>query len=105
MTPELHSLGYEDKEKSGSIAEQRRSLVDSTEGDAETLYASKYGVFGSVLDKLLATGIEARGIERVPEDQRDSKHTWNKYVLSGRVQSTADFSLKPFLVVVGFYLC
>ena len=44
----------------------------------ESFYVSKYGALGPVLQKLFASGVEARGVERVPEDQCDPKHTWNK---------------------------
>ncbi|EJD03007.1 uncharacterized protein FOMMEDRAFT_156365 [Fomitiporia mediterranea MF3/22] len=46
----------------------------------ETFYASKYGALGPMFAKLFDSGVEARGIERVPEDQRDPKNTWNKSV-------------------------
>lgn len=47
----------------------------------ETYYVERYGArFGLLLGKLFASGVEARGVERVPEDQRTMKNAWNKCV-------------------------
>ena len=55
-----------------------QQVVGVKEEAPETFYVSKYGVLGPWLAKLFASGVEARGIERVPEDQRDMKNSWNK---------------------------
>ncbi len=41
---------------------------------------ARYGKVGSVIKFMLASGVEARGVERVPEDQRETKNMWNKCV-------------------------
>lgn len=41
---------------------------------------ARYGALGPVMQRLFASGVEARGIERVPESERESKNIWNKYV-------------------------
>lgn len=52
----------------------------------ETYYVERYGArVGPLLGKLFASGVEARGVERVPEDQRTMKNAWNKCVLGGVV--------------------
>lgn len=38
----------------------------------------RYGRLGPFLAKLFESGVEARGVERVPEDQRETKNMWNK---------------------------
>ena len=69
------SQDVEDKEKLDGTSVQQ--VVGVKEEAPETFYVSKYGVLGPLLAKLFASGVEARGIERVPEDQRDMKNSWN----------------------------
>ena len=52
--------------------------VSEVEEDPSKFYVQRFGRLGGVLEKLFASGVEARGIERVPEDQRDTKRMWNK---------------------------
>jgi hypothetical protein len=52
--------------------------VSQVEEDPSKAYVERFGRFGGFLDKLFASGVEARGIERVPEDQRDPRRLWNK---------------------------
>jgi len=40
--------------------------------------AKRFGAFGPLLSKLFKSGVEARGVERVPENQRETKNFWNK---------------------------
>ncbi|KAH8119369.1 permease for cytosine/purines uracil thiamine allantoin [Phellopilus nigrolimitatus] len=82
-----HSSSDVEKEKSlnGDDVEQGQVVHpvdrDNVKEEApDTYYVTKYGFLGPVLSKLFASGVEARGVERVPEDQRDSKNTWNKSV-------------------------
>ena len=42
---------------------------------------ARYGKVGSFIRFMLASGVEARGVERVPEDERETKNMWKKYVL------------------------
>lgn len=44
--------------------------------------AERFGVFAPVMEKLFDYGVEARGVERVLENERDPKLLWNKYVYS-----------------------
>lgn len=72
-----------DKEKylDGVSPEHQPAFVDVVKVKDEapdTYYVNKYGPLGPILAKLFASGVEARGVERVPEDQREEKHTWNK---------------------------
>ena len=39
---------------------------------------ARYGKLGPIMQRLFASGVEARGVERVPEDQRTTKNMWNK---------------------------
>lgn len=70
---------YEDKEK-GSVGEdvQVQHRVVNAEVAPDDVIISRYRFMGPVLSKLFASGVEARGVERVPEDQRETKNTWNK---------------------------
>ena len=63
-----------DKEK-GFPVDDAAHPVDVAPEDA---IVRRYGRFGPVLAKLFASGVEARGVERVPEDQRETKNMWNK---------------------------
>jgi len=47
----------------------------------ESYYVERFGRFGPFLEKLFANGVEARGIERVPEDQRTMKNSWNNLLM------------------------
>ena len=60
------------------MATAEHHIVGVKEEAPESFYVSKYGALGPVLQKLFVSGVEARGAERVPEDQRDPKHTSNK---------------------------
>ena len=50
------------------------------EENPEEAIATRFGAFGPFLARLFANGVEARGVERVPEDQRETKNMWNKFV-------------------------
>lgn len=79
------------------------------ESAPEAVLVSRYGSFGlgRLMAKLFASGVEARGVERVPEDQRDGEFAWNKYVVAlcliiitdiGRVQSFDVVVSSPYLL-------
>ena len=53
---------------------------------------------GGLLSKLFASGVEARGVECVPEDQRETKNTWNKYVNWSQAFSGVDLDTPPSTV-------
>ena len=50
------------------------------EDDPQQAIVSRFGALGPWLDRLFASGVEARGVERVPESERETKNVWNKYV-------------------------
>lgn len=54
---------------------------------------ARYGKLGSILQKVFASGVEARGVERVPENEREYKNMWNKYVLCSDVQCICTMTL------------
>lgn len=68
----------EDKEKASIVHD---NVLDAAPDDAviANRYA-RYGAFGPIMQRIFASGVEARGVERVPEDQRETKNTWNKCV-------------------------
>lgn len=72
-----HSL--ENKEK-GSFEPDVEVYHRVVEAAPDDVIVSRFGFMGGFLSKLFASGVEARGVERVPEDQRETKNTWNKYV-------------------------
>ncbi|KAH9942946.1 purine-cytosine permease [Amylocystis lapponica] len=54
--------------------------VNVQESAPDAVLVKRYGRFGPILERLFARGVEARGVERVPEDQRETKNAWNKSV-------------------------
>lgn len=58
----------------------RETTIPVAEADPEEVLVKRYGRLGPLLSKLFASGVEARGVERVPEDQRETKNMWNKCV-------------------------
>lgn len=65
---------YEDKEQN---LETRQPVEEVSPDD---VIINRFSFMGPVLSKLFASGVEARGVERVPEDQRENKNMWNKCV-------------------------
>lgn len=70
---------FEDKEK-GSFEQDVGVQHRVVEAAPDDVIVSRFGFMGGFLSKMFASGVEARGVERVPEDQRETKNTWNKYV-------------------------
>lgn len=62
--------------------EKNLAVQDSTSsghgGATEEVIVKRYGRLGPLLSRLFASGVEARGVERVPEDERETKNMWNK---------------------------
>ena len=50
----------------------------SEEEAPDHVISNRFGALGPYLQKLFASGVEARGVERVPENQRETRHIWNK---------------------------
>lgn len=65
--------------------------VDQTAPDDELIAErfARYGKFGGFMRMVFASGVEARGVERVPENERETKNMWNKYVRVRRRQPCA----------------
>ncbi|KAG0701770.1 permease for cytosine/purines, uracil, thiamine, allantoin-domain-containing protein [Suillus ampliporus] len=75
------SLGYhpEDEEKSVGAFEDAEAVY-AVEAAPDRVIARRFGKLSPLLSRLFASGVEARGVERVPENQRESKNAWNKSV-------------------------
>lgn len=54
------------------------NVVNPTEAEPSQAIVARFGVLGPFLAKLFDLGVEARGVERVPENMRDETHFWNK---------------------------
>ncbi|KAH9944003.1 cytosine-purine permease [Epithele typhae] len=67
-----HSIDYSDKEKEGAPVPEA-----SAEVALDEVYVKRFGRFGPFLARLFASGVEARGVERVPEDERETRNLWN----------------------------
>ncbi|RPD65014.1 cytosine-purine permease [Lentinus tigrinus ALCF2SS1-6] len=59
----------------------RETAIPTAEADPEDVLVKRYGRFGPLLSKLFASGVEARGVERVPEDQRETRNMWNNLLM------------------------
>ncbi|KAJ7134817.1 permease for cytosine/purines, uracil, thiamine, allantoin-domain-containing protein [Mycena epipterygia] len=66
---------YEDKEKNPGA--QHATL----EASPDDVIVNRFAFMGPTLTKLFASGVEARGVERVPEDQRETKNMWNNLLM------------------------
>ena len=71
MSKDSNHRSY-DKEKG---VESGDSEVYAVEDAPDQVIAKRFGVSG-----LIKSGVEARGIERVPENQRQTKNSWNRSV-------------------------
>ncbi|KAF9225107.1 hypothetical protein BS17DRAFT_879253 [Gyrodon lividus] len=70
------SQEYYDKEKGVSSVD-----TDIVEAAPDQVIAKRFGVLGPFLSKLFESGVEARGVERVPENQRETKNAWNNLLM------------------------
>ncbi|KAF8974248.1 hypothetical protein BDZ97DRAFT_1772599, partial [Flammula alnicola] len=48
------------------------------EAEPSRAIVARFGLLGPFLGKLFDLGVEARGVERVPESMRDATYFWNK---------------------------
>lgn len=87
-----NSSGSYDREKG---VENGDTQVFAVEAAPDQVIAKRFGVFGPLLSKLFQSGVEARGVERVPENQRETKNSWNKSVFStfSRISKYAQYPL------------
>lgn len=68
-----------DKEKIYGVNEPQVQVNHAyAEEHPDEYYVEKYGALGPIFQRLFSSGVEARGVQRVPEDERDPKNTWNK---------------------------
>lgn len=72
------SSSYDDDKEKGHVAVVAPDASDTTARGLEE--ERRYGRIGPFLAKVFNSGVESRGVERVPEDQREDKHAWNKCV-------------------------
>lgn len=77
MASPTNSRSSEDLEKNSDNT-RHVDAVEVKEKAPDTFYVNKYGALGPFMQKLFEIGVEARGVERVPEDQRNPKNAWNK---------------------------
>ncbi|KAH7886424.1 hypothetical protein F5I97DRAFT_1830177 [Phlebopus sp. FC_14] len=96
---------YPDKEKVSAA-----DFATEVEASPDRVIAKRFGVLGPFLSKLFESGVEARGVERVPENQRETKNTWNKVaphpdsdVPPELQRATLHLNYPPSYVVVGVY--
>jgi hypothetical protein len=69
----LRRLAPNDEDKEKGPDDDHHAIISP-----EPPLPHRFGVLGPAIDKLLASGVEARGVERVPEDERETKNIWNK---------------------------
>ena len=84
----------EDKEKSGpeQDVEVQHQILETAPNN---VIVSWFRFVEGLLSKLFASGVEARGVERVPRDQWETKNTWNKYVNWSQAFSGVDHDTPP----------
>ncbi|KAF9235053.1 permease for cytosine/purines, uracil, thiamine, allantoin-domain-containing protein [Melanogaster broomeanus] len=73
------SQEYYDKEK--GLPSVDTQTVDEADVAPDQVIAKRFGALGPFLSKLFASGVEARGVERVPENQRETKNAWNNLLM------------------------
>ena len=72
-----NSPSFSDEKEKG-FAQEAVAESDIAERAPEAVIVKRYGRLGPVLERMFAHGVEARGVERVPEDERSSKNMYNK---------------------------
>lgn len=69
----------DEKEKGYVTTTTSASPVQEVAPDAAIVH--RFGKFGGWMGSLFAAGVEARGVERVPEDDRETKNSWNNLLM------------------------
>jgi hypothetical protein len=73
--------------KSGADHEKGLASVhvrpkEDEEHAPDKVLVGRFGALGhKILGPLFKAGVEARGVERVPEDERSPKNTWNNLLM------------------------
>ncbi|KAI0734371.1 permease for cytosine/purines, uracil, thiamine, allantoin-domain-containing protein [Fomitopsis betulina] len=68
-------------EKGQTFVREGIAENDLAEHNPDAVIVKRYGRFGFILERMFAHGVEARGVERVPEDQRSSKNMYNNLLM------------------------
>ena len=78
------SRQFYDREKAVDAVDTE---VYAVEDVPDRVIAKRFGAFGPLISILFDSGVEARGVERVPEHQRETKNSWNKsvFLMFGRI--------------------
>ncbi|OBZ68501.1 Coatomer subunit beta [Grifola frondosa] len=74
------SASYSSEDKEKGLVQDEVHRNNAAEVSPDDALVRRFGRFGPFLSKVFASGVEARGVERVPEDQRENKNMWNKSV-------------------------
>ncbi|OAX38115.1 hypothetical protein K503DRAFT_866381 [Rhizopogon vinicolor AM-OR11-026] len=75
------SLDYPEDPEKALDSVKDVDVVYAVEEAPDRVIARRFGVLSPFLSKLFASGVEARGIERIPEDYRESKNAWNNLLM------------------------
>lgn len=67
-------------EKVATLEDGKVDNMYRVEARPDEVYVRRFARFGGLLGKLFASGVEARGVERVLEEDRENKNVWNKCV-------------------------
>lgn len=78
-----------DEEKSVAGLEDAQDVY-TIEAAPDRMIVRRFGKLGPLLSRLFAFGVEARGVERMPENQRESKNSWNNILMWWSVNTVFD---------------
>ncbi|KZT39929.1 hypothetical protein SISSUDRAFT_1044887 [Sistotremastrum suecicum HHB10207 ss-3] len=68
-------------EKIATLEDGKVDNAYRAEVSPDEVIVRRFGKFGGVLGKLFASGVEARGVERVLEEDRENKNVWNNLLM------------------------
>ncbi|KAJ7643966.1 purine-cytosine permease [Roridomyces roridus] len=71
----MSTHSFEDKERGPDVVAREDEVAP------DDVLVKRFGSMGPLMSKLFASGVEARGVERVPEDQREEKNMWNNLLM------------------------
>lgn len=78
-----------DEEKSAAGLEDGQDVY-AVEAAPDRVIIRRSGKLGPLLSRLFACGVEARGVERVPGNQRESESAWNSILMWWSVNTVFD---------------
>ncbi|OAX38896.1 permease for cytosine/purines uracil thiamine allantoin [Rhizopogon vinicolor AM-OR11-026] len=73
-----------------TISHEDYGAMREVEAAPDRVIARRFGSLGPFLSRLFASGVEARGVERVPESQRESTNAWNNLLMWWSVNMVFD---------------